>query len=85
MATTAQNHSIAESRQRSNQFEDWSDWSECSKSCGGGVKTRVRSCLGANCVGHSKEYLDCNKETCLTTKSIKIYSLIYLKRKLTAI
>lgn len=50
--------------QLTNQFEKWSEWSECSKSCDGGVKSRVRSCPAGNCMGHSKEYSDCNKEPC---------------------
>lgn len=69
------------------QFENWAEWSPCSKSCGGGIKTRVRSCLSAICIGHSKEYLDCNTDPCLTSKSkatkiqcINRSCLIYLKK-----
>lgn len=57
------------------EFEAWSEWSACSKSCDGGVRSRVRACLGTGCVGHSKEFADCNKEPCAVAqvKSKQIY------------
>ena len=46
-------------------WSDWSSWSECTASCGGGRRTRRRSCQGGNtCVGRLTEYSDCNTESC---------------------
>ena len=50
---------------------DYGDWSKCSKSCGGGTKTKSRTCSapaptngGAECEGDAKETEDCNTEPC---------------------
>jgi hypothetical protein len=45
----------------------WSDWSECSKECGGGTQTRTctnpePTCGGAGCVGDSEQV--CNTQVC---------------------
>ena len=54
-------------------YSDWTSWSECSKSCGGGVKTRSRSCTnpspsatGEDCMhlGMNEELASCNNEAC---------------------
>ena len=49
----------------------WGEFGECSASCGGGEKTRERSCThpapsngGAECKGDSKESMSCNEEPC---------------------
>lgn len=49
----------------------WYDWSECSKSCGGGTQTRIRKCNnpsptagGADCVGSDSETRSCNTHQC---------------------
>ena len=49
----------------------WSAWSACSVSCGGGTKTRTRTCTnpapecgGASCVGSTTETQDCNTQCC---------------------
>ncbi|NXL41593.1 ATL2 protein, partial [Podilymbus podiceps] len=54
---------------------EWSSWSTCSRSCGGGVTSRERHCLrqrlqmpqGANgtmCVGQAKHYQLCQQQPC---------------------
>nr|XP_045610870.1 papilin-like [Procambarus clarkii] len=46
---------------------DWSGPSPCSRSCGGGVTFRSRTCTGSSpqdCTGKSKKYESCNVESC---------------------
>eukprot|EP00079_Xenopus_tropicalis_P024830 XP_012817872.1 PREDICTED: ADAMTS-like protein 2 isoform X3 [Xenopus tropicalis] len=56
---------------------EWSSWSTCSRTCGGGVMSRERHCLRQRlqtvlgtdntvCGGHSKQYQLCQKELCPT-------------------
>lgn len=51
----------------------WTSWSDCSKQCGTGEKTRTRLCDlpppangGADCAGSSTETAACNTQTCPT-------------------
>ncbi len=44
----------------------WSDWSECSKPCGGGVRRRTRDCLSAECVKDNYEREGVWEESCNT-------------------
>ncbi|XP_063436803.1 uncharacterized protein LOC134718239 [Mytilus trossulus] len=52
-------------------FSDWSDYMECSVTCGGGTKSRYRYCNnpsptngGADCAGRSVLTLTCNDKPC---------------------
>ncbi|XP_068700145.1 uncharacterized protein [Montipora foliosa] len=54
-------------------YSDWSDWSECSRSCSGGIKSRRRECNnpsplfgGRDCkeIGADTEKVHCNPEPC---------------------
>ncbi|EAA14143.3 AGAP010001-PA, partial [Anopheles gambiae str. PEST] len=54
----------------------WSNWTACSRSCGGGVKTQFRSCWKRDskpavesfeCIGIIKRYHLCNEQDCPTT------------------
>ena len=52
-------------------WSDYGDWSECSADCGGGTKTRTRTCTdpapayeGNNCEGTATETQDCNTHGC---------------------
>jgi hypothetical protein len=52
-------------------WSSWSGWSSCSASCGGGTKTRTRSCNnpapsggGANCSGSAVDSNSCNTGAC---------------------
>ena len=64
----------------------WSSWSGCTSSCGGGRRSRVRSCLNGNtCYGPTHEYENCNELSCPDRKFKNwfmkhslIYNFIYL-------
>ena len=50
-------------------WSPWSEWTECSTSCGRGMKERQRSVVlqelnGGSCPGRFKEFLDCEEEEC---------------------
>ena len=50
-------------------WSPWSKWSACSKSCGGGKRTKTRQKLikeknGGSCSGQSKSTVTCNKQNC---------------------
>ncbi|NXC79174.1 PPN protein, partial [Cercotrichas coryphoeus] len=48
----------------------WSEWSKCSRSCGGGVGFRQRRCYSqrtegpSSCVGPTRSYRSCNVQNC---------------------
>merc|ERR1712050_116819 len=53
------------------EFSAWDAWTGCSADCGGGTKSRSRSCNspapqhgGADCVGSSQESATCNVHAC---------------------
>ncbi|XP_053663428.1 thrombospondin type-1 domain-containing protein 4 [Anopheles marshallii] len=66
-----------------NLFGPWSNWTACSRSCGGGVKTQARSCWkreyingkrstkpaveSFECIGIIKRYHLCNEQECPST------------------
>ena len=50
-------------------WDNWTDWSTCSISCGTGLKKRARNCLHgtwgqAGCEGDQNEEVECNSEPC---------------------
>uniref|UniRef100_K1QMN9 Neurotrypsin n=1 Tax=Magallana gigas TaxID=29159 RepID=K1QMN9_MAGGI len=52
-------------------FSFWSEWSQCSETCGGGVQGRNRSCTnpvplygGTECDGQRQDFLECNTHEC---------------------
>lgn len=57
-------------------FTSWTNWTECSESCGGGVTSRTRSCTnpmpmygGKSCSEKPVETKECNAEPCPEPKS----------------
>ena len=60
-------------------YSEWSTWSGCSKSCGGGVRIRSRSCTnprpsesGKDCtsLGEPEELEKCNDQPCEKGESL---------------
>ncbi|CAH1273766.1 HMCN1 [Branchiostoma lanceolatum] len=49
-------------------WEDWGPWGDCSVSCGGGIKKRMRTCRdeydGKTCVGRDTDVKLCAKKKC---------------------
>ena len=46
-------------------WSQWKAWSNCSYSCGGGVRQRSRTCTGGNdCEGDIQEVEVCNTQPC---------------------
>ena len=52
-------------------WKEWSPWSLCSTTCGGGLRYRNRTCdmdsfgnLTIDCEGSSDDYLDCHTFSC---------------------
>ena len=51
---------------------EWSEWEECSLSCGSGTRIRTRTCESSNCVGVSSESGTCNEDPCQSTGNVVI-------------
>ena len=60
------------------KLSDWSNWSGCSKTCGGGTQTRTRSITqqaqngGAACNGPTQEQQSCNTTACPVPADCKL-------------
>merc|ERR1712180_423841 len=54
-------------------WSEWGEFSPCSRSCGGGSRSRVRKCLSSNnCAGRRVETQSCNRRPCSSCKDKKI-------------
>ena len=52
------------------EWNNWHEWEQCSKSCGGGITSRTRNIRqyaqlgGEECVGDAFQTKECNKQDC---------------------
>lgn len=69
-------------------FTPFSNFSSCSKTCGGGTQSRLRSCSnpepqfgGKNCSGNYKETRECNTQPCPSKfdSSSSIFKWLFLE------
>ena len=51
-------------------WEEWSVWSSCSVSCGGGDRLRTRNCIGGSCRGKKQETSLCGFVPCVPGENI---------------
>ncbi len=72
---------------RHGNWSDWGSWSDCSVSCGEGVKTRWRSCNnpaplngGKQCIGDRVQHIPCRLPSC-TGESIPCVQRNYILLK----
>ena len=52
------------------EFTKWGEWTECSRTCGGGKRARERACIIPDgqdlvkCTGELRQVRDCNNDPC---------------------
>ena len=51
-------------------WSQWTEFSQCSKTCGSGNKTRTRVCNGGQCSGESIETQYCYSGECKIGKNL---------------
>ncbi|XP_057350761.1 ADAMTS-like protein 3 isoform X6 [Manis pentadactyla] len=50
---------------KDSNWDAWGDWSDCSRTCGGGASYSLRRCLaGRNCEGQNIRYKTCSNHDC---------------------
>ena len=57
-------HSCTPTSMQRSQMDTWSEWSKCTRECGGGYQVKIRSCSHTNCVGESVVQRACNTQPC---------------------
>ncbi|XP_027005082.2 SCO-spondin isoform X2 [Tachysurus fulvidraco] len=69
---------------RNGGWSEWTSWTECTKSCGGGVRSRRRACNspategdGDFCEGLKTELVACNVEHCPVTQCSDISGTVF--------
>ncbi|XP_056307202.1 SCO-spondin-like [Danio aesculapii] len=69
---------------RDGGWSDWSSWTDCSRSCGGGVKSRRRDCDrpirtadGDQCEGLDTEVTLCNTQHCPVSSCSHVYGSVF--------
>jgi len=66
------------------QWGKWSYWNTCSRSCGGGIRQRIRNCNnpkpafgGKSCIGPMLETQQCNSKSCGIGKHVTMDLIHY--------
>ena len=63
-------------------WNEWHEWEQCSKSCGGGITSRTRNIKqyaqlgGQPCVGDAFQTKLCNNQTCPGKNKIRLLIII---------
>uniref|UniRef100_A0A672L8V5 ADAM metallopeptidase with thrombospondin type 1 motif 7 n=1 Tax=Sinocyclocheilus grahami TaxID=75366 RepID=A0A672L8V5_SINGR len=53
-------------------WDSWSEWSECTRTCGVGVQNAQRDCYGGKyCLGERRRYQTCNRDPCPADHSFR--------------
>jgi hypothetical protein len=68
------------------QWSDWTTWSDCSETCGGGIKMKTRQCTnpppsatGQTCQGPTSEVEQCSTSSCRVGElSFALFKTIHL-------
>ena len=55
----------------SGSWSHYGVWDECSVTCGGGIRRRIRTCITVSCEGNRQETGECNVHSCDGTVSVK--------------
>ena len=72
-----------ESKDTDGDYSNWSEWTECSATCGTGTQTRERTCTqppparsGSDCspLGPAQELRECNTQLCESGKFAVFFS-----------
>ena len=65
-------------------WTEWSTWTECSTSCGGGIMSKYRTCSdpepqfnGLNCSGNNTENEYCSEHNCPSKTDDLLLTFIY--------
>lgn len=66
-------------------FTEWGEWTECSKTCGGGARARRRECalsedgILVNCRGDTLEVGSCGQDPCPGGQTNRVHIIILYK------
>ncbi|EPY75047.1 ADAMTS-like protein 1 isoform 2 precursor [Camelus ferus] len=76
MQTTSRNARSDE--EKDSNWDAWGDWSDCSRTCGGGASYSLRRCLtGRNCEGQNIRYKTCSNHGTPPSRCAKYLQLRY--------
>ena len=63
----------------------WGEFSDCTKPCGTGSKTRTRTCrkceFGNDCIGSASETIECNLKACPGMYLLLISRIIMIRKR----